>query len=471
MDTIRFAIVLLVLTFRLTGPAVAAGMDEEGPPSPSPVGPGLNISVILIGPTDAGIEPLNLPELLTAAFNSNPRIARAHMEWRAAVEKYPQMRSWPDPKLNFSWFPQPIETRNGSNDFAVQLMQMIPNPRKLKLKGKRALTMAEMAQVKYEKVVRDVLVDVMVSYYELGYLDAAITIAKANAGLFTQLVELADLRFAQGELGAPELYSAESRLSQAKYELGLLVELRATEAAIMRKRLGLPPDAPIGPVDLPPINPTDLNLETIRTLVLEHRHELEMAGILVDIAGINLSIAKSMREPDFSLGVMYNSIGISPMSEGMFTSGKDAYGIMFGVTIPLWGGKNKARVAEAQSELSAAEANLEEMTNMAGAAADRIFYRLLNQGRLAQLYRDTLLPEAENAAALAQTWYEAGQAPFSQLLESRLVVGNFEFATARAKADYLISLAELGRLAGVPVTGAEGETSNEDTTQSEEVPV
>jgi cobalt-zinc-cadmium efflux system outer membrane protein len=140
------------------------------------------------------------------------------------------------------------------------------------------------------------------------------------------------------------------------------------------------------------------------------------------------------------------------MPDNMRTSGEDAFGVMFGVTIPLWGGKNRARIADAESEVDAAKANLENMTNASNAAADKIYWQLRNAGRLVELYRNTLLPEAQKAAALAQTWYEAGQAPFSQMIESRLVVSNFELATARAEADYFKTLAELQRLAGVPVT-------------------
>ena len=37
------------------------------------------------------------------------------------------------------------------------------------------------------------------------------------------------------------------------------------------------------------------------------------------------------------------------------------------------------------------------------------------------------------------------------LIETRMVVQNFELATSRAEADYLISLAELQKLTGINV--------------------
>ena len=77
------------------------------------------------------IEPepqILLFDLMTVAFETNPSIDAARSNWQAMTEMYPQATSLPDPKLNVNWSPEPIETRNGSIDFAVQLMQMIPAP-------------------------------------------------------------------------------------------------------------------------------------------------------------------------------------------------------------------------------------------------------------------------------------------------------------------------------------------------------
>lgn len=410
-------------------------------------------STILLNETMNPSEGTNsIVQFISIAFENNPRISAAKAEWSAAVAIYPQMRSWPDPIINFKWAPEPIETRNGAIDFGVQLMQMIPNPRKLDLKGDRAITMAEMAQVKYEKIVRDVIIDTTKSYLESAYLHRAIDIASTNRDLFEQMVELAILRETQGELGTSERYMAESRLAQAEYEVWLFHELLEVESANMRKLLGMEPDTELPRILLPDATPIEFDLAIIRQSVLDHRQELEMAGLSVEFAELGVSLAKSLRAPDYSIGFMYNSIGVSPMGEDMGTSGDDAYAFMLGITIPLWGGKNSARISEAESKLKAARANFENQDAVATSSADQLFWQLRNQGRLVVLYRDTLLPEARHASLLAQTWYENESVPFSQLIEARLVVTNFELAAARASTDYLQSLAELERLAGVPLT-------------------
>lgn len=400
---------------------------------------------------EAGSDSLSLPELLEFAFTENPRIIAARANWQAMVEMYPQATSLPDPKLNVNWSPQPIETREGSFDYAFQIMQMIPNPHRLNLMGDLALTRAEMAKVGYEKKVRDVLTDVMKSYFELGYLHQAIGIAQVNRQYFEQLVEFGNLRYSQDAIGNAELYTAESRLGQAEYEEILLTELLYTEESNLRNLLGVDPDFPIGTISLPHSEPVELDLEILRERVTEYRHELEMAGVSVEIAEVNVSIARSMDDPNFSLGFMYNLIGTSPMSDGMRTSGNDAWGIMFGITIPIWDGKNDARVDQAQAQLENAIANLEDQGNQAYADIERIYWQLQNQRRLVELYRVTLLPEAMTAVELSQTWYEDGQIPFTNLVETTMIMQNFQLATVRAETDYLKSLAELQKLTGIPV--------------------
>ena len=394
-----------------------------------------------------------ISDLMNMAFENNPQIASARANWQAMTEMYPQATSLPDPKLNVSWFPQPIETRNGSNDFGIQLMEMIPNPHRLDVMGDIALTKAEMARVNYEKTVRGVLTRLMSSWFELGYLHSAIDIAETNLELFSQLVDLGNLRYAQGEIGASELYAAQSRFEQASYESMLLTELLRSEESNMRSILGVDSDFDIGEIALPEIDPVALDLDNLKERVLEYRHELEMAGIAVEIADLGVSLARSMDDPDYSVGLMYNFIGRSPMSDGMLSSGDDAWGVMFGVSLPIWSGKNRAQVDQAEANLNAARADLENRENMAENDVERLYWRIQNQGRLVTLYRDTLLPDAVNAAELAETWFEQEQISFTELIETRMVVQNFELATARAQADYLDSLVELQSLTGIPVFG------------------
>ncbi|HEX9745859.1 MAG TPA: TolC family protein, partial [bacterium] len=228
------------------------------------------------------------------------------------------------------------------------------------------------------------------------------------------------------------------------------------EEANLRRLLGLDPSCDFDNFILPSVSVAEFELEPIYDRVIEYRHELALAGVSVEEAELNVDLARAQDDPDFSLGFMYNFIGQSMMGEAL-TSGDDAWGFMFGVTLPVWGGKNEARIDSAEAGLDAARSDFENAENQAYYDVEKIYWQSKNQGRLVVLYRDTLVPDAVNSAELAQTWYENGEINFMTLIETRLVVQNFSLALARAEADYLKTLADLHKLTGIEIFGPGGE--------------
>ncbi|MFH1514375.1 MAG: TolC family protein [bacterium] len=404
--------------------------------------------LVISSPTNA----VNLDGLLQISFENNPRIQAARAEWEASIQKYPQARSWPDPQLNSNWV-------NGWNNPGLEIMQMIPYPEKTRLKGKKAVTMAEIAQLSFEKTVRDELVNLIKSYYEIGYLNRAIEITSKNHDLFRQIVELGRIKNSEGTLGANELYAAETRLAQSEYELILLEDLKQTEISNLRKSLGKDTDFIPGEINLPAAIITELDLDSLRKTAKEHRQELGMAGLSVETAEIELSLARALTKPDFSVGFMYNWMGKEMTSgsappDDMSSSPEDNYSVTMGISLPIWSGKNRGRINEAKANLEASKALLKSQSDSTNEAVDRIYYRVKNLSRLLILYRESIVPQTQNAQQIAQTLYEAGEVPFSQLLETRIASQNIEIAGYRAEADYLQAVAELAKILGTPVTGS-----------------
>lgn len=444
----------LVLCLFLTGITSLVSAQETGPLSQDEI---VGTDIESTTPVDTSTGVFFLKDLLVKAYENNPSIAAARSEWLANAEMYPQMKSLPDPNLTYK---KPLDS---SGSYELELMQMVPNPRMLDLKGKRALKMSEMAQVNFEITVRDVLIDVMKSYYELGYLNRVSAIAKTNHDLFAQLVELGKLRNAKGEIGTSELMQAESRLAQSEYELLLLDQLTEAEKASMRKLLAVGSDYPIGDIILPETKIVPLDLDSLRKTVTENNQELLSARLSIELGNTDVSLARSMRIPDFSLGLMYGKMNTTTGTDDMgdpITMSDDEYKIILGMTLPIWGGKNKAMINEAREKRNAADERYKNQLNTMIEETDRLYWKILNLERLVVLYRDTLLPQAQSASQMAQTLYEQGKTEFSELLETRMVVGNFETASARAQADYLKALGDLSKLTGTPV--AEIEISSAD---------
>jgi outer membrane protein TolC len=128
-------------------------------------------------------------------------------------------------------------------------------------------------------------------------------------------------------------------------------------------------------------------------------------------------------------------------------------GVQFGITLPLWSGKNKGRVAQAYAEMQTAKEEKAIRVNQIRQSIRSLYFRLENAKRLMELYKHELLPQAAKAMELAEVWFRSGESSFSDFVEAQAVWYNFQLTLARARADYGKYLASIEQLAGQSITG------------------
>lgn len=399
----------------------------------------------------------NLYSLIKTAYENNPGIAAARSEWRAAVERIPQAQSLPDPMLSFTYFPSPIETRLGANRGQFMLSQMFPARGKRRLMGDKAASMADVAELKYEIAVRDVITDLRISYAELQYLQTAIRLTGENKTLVENLLAAAERDYAAGSIPQQDYLRAQSQLAQVSYDLLLLEELRETETTKINSLLNRPPTVEFAVPDPERTTLPDLDLDALYVTAMENRQEILLAGALENVGEIGVGLAKKTSSPNFTVGAVYNLIG-EAINPTMTDSGRDAWGINFGATLPIWRTKNRATVNEARFALNSASATKRDRINMTDSMVKNLFFKIRTSGRLVELYENTLLPQARKSLEISETLYASGQSSFSEMLETQAVWLNFELALARARTDLAQNIAKMEQALGasLPVKTAKG---------------
>jgi outer membrane protein TolC len=105
--------------------------------------------------------------MVTVAYHQSPAIAAAREAWRAKVEHYRVATGLPDPQLMMTYFPEPIETRLGPQEWNATLSQTIPFPGKLIKAGEVVQTEARIAKLQLDITVRNVVTRIRESVYEL----------------------------------------------------------------------------------------------------------------------------------------------------------------------------------------------------------------------------------------------------------------------------------------------------------------
>jgi len=421
---------------------------------------GLPTSSFPDDPDDELMGKVTVQALIAYAYRNNPSIRKVREAWRETVEQYRITTGYPDPELKFTYFPEPIETRLGPQDWTASLNQKIPFPGKLAQAGKVVEAEARVAHINLDRTVKAVMASVRVSFHELLYIRTAKEVVTQNLRLLEHLRKVGETAYARDRAALIDMVKAQSQLGQIRYDGILLDELEFTEKTRLNGLLNRAPDARIGTLLDGGFEPVIFELKGLYRLAETNQEEIRMARALVERAGAKAELANFENLPDFNVGVFYASIGEPDVPVRPQDAGRDSLGFQVGITIPLWFEKNRGRVAQAQAGIRKARAAEEVSITEIRTKVHDLFFRLNNSQRLIVLYRDDLLPQAVKAMEIAETWYREGQASFSDFVETQAVYYNFQLSLARARADYGKFLADLEQLVGQTITkvsyGSEG---------------
>ncbi len=407
----------------------------------------------------------SLSDLIEHAYLMNPSIEAAREAWKAVIERYRVATAYPDPQLMGTYFPEPIETRLGPQDWNINLTQTIPFPGKLSKAGELVEADARMALLDLNRTIRDTIVQIRESYHELLYIAEAKRVVAQNRDLVDHLRKVAETAYAQDRTTFVDVSKAQSQSAQLEYDALLLNELELTEKAQLNKLMNRPPEAVIGSLIEEPPRPVVYKIDEIYGLAKKYQEEILMAETQIQKAQAKVDLALYENLPEFRLGFFYAGIGQPDVPVPPPDAGRDAVGVQAGITIPLWFDKSSGRLAEARAEAAKARALKTSRVNDSYAQIRSVFFRWHNAERLIRLYRDQLLPQAASSMEIAETWFREKQGSFSDFVETEAVYYNFQLALARAKADYGKYLARLEKLVGRSLTKRiedSGERSGEE---------
>lgn len=76
-------------------------------------------------------------------------------------------------------------------------------------------------------------------------------------------------------------------------------------------------------------------------------------------------------------------------------------------------------------------------------------FKVQTSERLVKLYRDNIIPQAEQSLNAAEIGYQSGKVDFLNLIDSQRVLLDFNLAYYRAVADFGINIAQLERVVGI----------------------
>lgn len=416
-------------------------------------------------PDMAGLEAriqtrLVINDLLVFAYHNNSDIVEAKAAWRAAVESYRIVTGYPDPQLMTTYFPEPIETRLGPQDWSLTISQKIPFPGKISGAAEIAAIEAGIAMLKLDGVVRDTMLMVRESFWELYYIRNAKFTARKNMDLLSHLRKVAETAHADERAMFIDIVKTQSQYGQLRYDLLLLEDLEQTELTRLNSLLNREPAAVVGQLVQEGAVPVKYSPKELYGLAESYHEEILIADMQVRKAKAYTALTRIENMPDFNVGLFYSAIGDPDVPNPPDDAGRDAIGVRAGISIPLWFGKNSGRVSRAKAQASGAAARKISRMNKVRTQIRTVFFKMQNAWRLMVMYENELLPGAAESLSMAEMWFRDGEGSLSDFIEAQSLWYNFQLARTRAEADYGKYYARLTRLVGRSLDQEKGDEAS-----------
>ena len=389
---------------------------------------------------------LTLDKVVAEALQNNPQIHAMRAKWEAMKERPAQERTLPNPMLTYS----AMDMVNGGNwpntqEKRVGIEQPFPWFGKLGLKGKVAEKEAEAMQREYEAMQREVIMMVKDNYYDLYAVQRSLAITRTEEDVLKQMEKIAETKYATGEVTQQDVLKAQAEISMLK---GRILEMEQQEVVLKAKLnqlLNRRADSPLGLAVTEPQRGFDTNTEQLFELAEKNRPEIKGAQVQIQRNQYERDLMKKEFLPDYRLGVEYRNVGVDWSN---FSRSDDMLMFTIGIDLPIWQTKYRASVREAQKMIESSQAGLEAVGKQISFDVQDAGFKLLTARRTFDLYKLSLIPQAEARFSTSEAGYRTGKTDFLDLLESERFLLNARVMTAMAEGNVGMQLARLERAIG-----------------------
>lgn len=391
-----------------------------------------------------------LQEYLKIAAVNNPGLQSAFYDWKAALEQMGSVGALPDPAITFGHFIENVETRVGPQKQKIGLRQMFPWFGTLGNKEDIAFERSNASYKKFQSEFLKVLYRVKSAYYDYYLLGREIEITKENIMLLKFWESIARSKYTVDLKQHPDVIKAHLELGKLEDRLLTLEDMKKPIETRLLTALNIPDT-----VSLP--IPLRIELQEVTASdkgytndIIQNNPDLDAIKYTIEKEKLAVELAKKSSLPNFTLGLDYIVTGEAANRE-LDESGKDSWLISVGITLPIWSGKNDAKKNEARARQRSAQYLFEKKENQLITLAERVIFEHDDALRKINLYRDGLVPKAEQSLNAAYIAYQAGKADFLNVLDAQRHLLDFQLMLDRSKTDLAKRKAELDMLTGVEI--------------------
>ncbi len=395
---------------------------------------------------DALADTLDLSTLLETIRDNNPDLRASRLEADALALRRSQVTSLPDPKASITYQPYPLFTARGTQRTQWRVEQAVPFPGKLGLKGDIADFGAEIAKYEALTFEQDLVFEAKRAYYELYRIQRQQGLIQAFRLRLQDFEENAATRYVVGTGMQQAILKAQlERNALLQRDLSLeLLHRSATET--LARLLNTPvSEIELGEVEAPTM--PELNEATLLEAALRLRPEAKALSVAEERTDAQIALAEKEFFPDFGFNVTYFDVGSASIPAT--ATGRDALAIGVSLNIPLWRGRLKAQLAEAQIKKRQVRARIEGLDTAFKTQIADLVSQLGQEKAQLSLFEEALIPQAKTTLQATLSAYTTGRTDFLDLLDAERMLFSLQTSYEDTFARYMKAVAALERALGV----------------------
>ncbi len=383
-------------------------------------------------PASASSELLSL---LAHAEQDHPDLQAAEAQREAADEEAGRLGGLPDPVLAWSWFLEPVQTATGPQNHRLSVSQAFPWPGTLGARQESAEHHAQAVSAEWEWVRVGILESIALAWYDYTWLAESSEITEEARNLLRQQESILQDRYRTGGATHAELLRVQVELGRLEERVLSLQAQRPAAGARLNAAMGRSIDDSLSwpvqwsapPREIPAANEVRTRVSQANPQLAVYRHDAEAATQ-------RASAASRGARPQFRVGVTTILTGESELTS-FPGQGTDAWSLDLAMSIPLWSGDAKAESRQAMAERRAQEAGGRSAALQLAADAEAALFAWDEARRRIGLYRDALLPKAEEALSTTAGAYQTERASFNDFLETERTLLALQLELAGARRD------------------------------------
>lgn len=358
--------------------------------------------------------PVSLQAAIATSLQVNPntRVGRLDVQYQQALSG--TVRDFGRTNINviIGQYNSPVWYDNN-----VTITQGIPNPVYLRRASQLAEANINASQAQTKIYQSQIAYQVKNVYYQLLYRIEQRKLNSELVFLFERVLRAADVRFRAGETNILEKYNANTQLQEAKAQLAQSEEYIK---AGLRQLQWFTGDSTVSAIADTTLQEKTVSL-SLDSSTLSNNPELLALRTQIEVAAREIKVERSRLLPDFSIGYFNQSLVGTYEVNGTskyYGAGNRFQGIEAGISIPLFGKPQRARIRAAEVNQQIRQAEVQAFyfeLNQRGTLLLSDLRRLRIQ---LEYYRNTALPQANLLISTSQRAFEVGEVDYYQLSQS-----------------------------------------------------